>query len=89
MRRRDALVYSLTSTLLLGACADQPSAPSLTASRSTASARADVGCVATDLVATNEAQLNSLLAAAQPGDVVAVSGMISAARTPTRWRATR
>ena len=74
MRRRISLLIS--SGILLGACAEQPSAPSLAFTGSAASARADIGCVATNLVATSEAQLNALVATSQPGDVIAVSGMI-------------
>lgn len=86
MRRRDALLYSLTSTLLLGACAEQPSAPTLTAARSVASAHRDVACVATDLIAATEAQLHSMIASSQPDDVIAVSGMIGVTQ-PVRPRA--
>lgn len=75
---RSRNLLRVVSALSVAACADVPTA-TLKPHGSSASARPGIGCVATDAIASNEAQLRSLLASAQPGDVVAVTGMISMA----------
>ena len=72
---RSRNLLPVVSALALAACADSPTA-ALKPIASSAAVRSATGCVATDVVASNEAQLRAMLAASQPGDVVAVSGMI-------------
>jgi hypothetical protein len=73
---RSRNLLSLVSILGAAACAESPNS-SLAPVNASASLRGQTGCVATDAVASTEAQLRALLASAQPGDVVAVSGMVA------------
>lgn len=73
---RSRNLLPVVSILAAAACADSPNS-SLSPIAASAAARSTTGCVATDAVASNEAQLGALLASAQPGDVIAVSGMIT------------
>lgn len=73
---RSRNLLPVVSVLAATACSDGPSS-SLSPISASAAARSTTGCVATDAVASNEAQLRALLASAQPGDVIAVSGIVS------------
>lgn len=83
--RRD-LPLILSASAALAACGDGPSAPALAHRDAIAAGRQAPGCIATAQVASSESQLNALLASANPGDVVAVSGTViitDAVRPPT------
>lgn len=73
---RSRNLLPVVSILAAAACADSPNS-SLSPIAASAAARSQTGCIATDVVASNEAQLRALLASAQPGDVIAVSGIVS------------
>lgn len=70
--------FLVLAAAALAACADQPAAPAARAagpSRAAASA-----CAASPTaVASSEAELRAAVAAAQPGDVIAISGTVSLA----------
>lgn len=73
---RGPAIALLASFFVTAACAENPIEPAMARLQSFADSRANTGCVATTAVASSEAELNALFAAAEHGDVIAVSGMV-------------